>query len=161
MVEENVPMLDAQAEFAIKLLQVVDTSSISTVISPISIVLALSLAYAGADGETRKEFDDAFAAGQSKEELHESFHKLIKFFSPETKKEYTLETANQVYFDSNFSIKDTYKQVVSQFYGGNFESLDFKKGAEVANHINSFVSDKTHDKIKDLISADAISVDTK
>lgn len=59
--------LDAQVEFSLRLLKELGVdSTVSTVLSPISIVLALSLAYAGADGETRQEFDDVFAKGNLK-----------------------------------------------------------------------------------------------
>ncbi|KAI6184398.1 putative serpin-like protein [Aphelenchoides bicaudatus] len=150
--------LDAQVEFSLRLLKELGVdSTVSTVLSPISIVLALSLAYAGADGETRQEFDDVFAKGQSKDQLHESFRKLGEFLAPSADRQYTLETAN----------KNTYKQVVDQFYNGTFESLDFGKPFDVAQNVNSFVKEKTRDKIQDLISlyiilqADSILNDTK
>jgi serine protease inhibitor len=56
--------VDAQIDFSLQLLrQLSADSSVSTVISPISIVLAVSLAYAGAEDKTREEFDSKFAAG--------------------------------------------------------------------------------------------------
>lgn len=169
--------LDAQIDFSLQLLkQLAVDSNVSTVVSPISIVLAMSLAYAGAEGETQKEFNQVFAAGmlkfsinsfrlhttgQSKEQLHEAFKKLGQFLAPNADRKYTLEAANKIYLDSKFSIKDTYKEVVDQFYSGTFESLDFGAPIEVTRNVNDFVKEKTHDKIKELITPDAISNDTK
>ncbi len=76
-------------------------------------------------------------------------------------KSHTLDTANQIYFDAKYAIKDTYQQLVRHYYGGNFESLDFAKAAEVADRVNGFVREKTRDKIHDLIDASAISGDVK
>jgi len=155
-------ILNAQVDFSLQLLRELNLNQgVSTVFSPISIILALSLAYAGAEKETREEFDSVFAKGKDKEELHKYFQELTEFLNAGPDKPYTLETANQIYFDSNFTIKDTYKEVITQFYNGSFESLDFKLPANVAKKVNEFVKLKTHDKIKDLISADGISSDTK
>ena len=57
-------LLDAQMDFSLQLLRELNLNSgVSTVVSPISIILALSLAYAGSEKETRQEFDDVFAKG--------------------------------------------------------------------------------------------------
>lgn len=51
----------AQAQFALDLVyQLSSNATTSLIISPLSIVLALSLAYTGAGGETRREFQRRF-----------------------------------------------------------------------------------------------------
>jgi serpin B len=86
---------------------------------------------------------------------------LGQFLAPNADRKYTLEAANKIYLDSKFSIKNTYKEIIDQFYSGTFEALNFGAPFDVAQNVNKFVKEKTHDKIKELITADAISNDTK
>jgi serine protease inhibitor len=58
-------ILEAQIDFSLQLLRELNLNSdISSVVSPISVILALSLAYAGAEKETRDEFEDVFSKGK-------------------------------------------------------------------------------------------------
>jgi serine protease inhibitor len=51
----------AQAQFALDLVhELFPNATTSVVVSPLSIILALSLAYVGAAGDTRKEFQQRF-----------------------------------------------------------------------------------------------------
>jgi serine protease inhibitor len=51
----------AQAQFALDLVyQLSSNATTSLIVSPLSLVLALSMAYLGAGGETRREFQKRF-----------------------------------------------------------------------------------------------------
>ncbi|KAI6227276.1 SERPIN domain-containing protein [Aphelenchoides fujianensis] len=69
----------AQADFAVGLLrEVALNSNASVILSPISIAFALSLVYAGAEGDTRREFEAAFARGGIKgDALDALFHRSL------------------------------------------------------------------------------------
>jgi serine protease inhibitor len=61
---ENLALFEAQADFAVNLLREnAANMNDSLIMSPISIALALSLAYVGAVGQTRSQFDSVFAKG--------------------------------------------------------------------------------------------------
>lgn len=61
----DLAFLEAQADFAVDILRETSlNSTASLILSPISIALALSLAYAGSVGDTRKQFEAKFAKGK-------------------------------------------------------------------------------------------------
>ena len=58
----DLALVEAHADFGVALLrESVANGNASAILSPLSIALALSLAYAGAGGETQKEFQSVFA----------------------------------------------------------------------------------------------------
>ncbi|KAI1730898.1 serpin (serine protease inhibitor) domain-containing protein [Ditylenchus destructor] len=157
MSSTNNAILEAQSEFGLNLLRDVSANSkASVVLSPFSVAIALSMAYAGARDETEQELGQLLAKGESKERIHEYFGALINKIYAENKN-YTLETANRIYVKENFSILDSYKQLLNAHYRGQFESVDFSRSVETAKLINDFVSKATHDKIHDLIEPDSLS----
>lgn len=62
---ENTQILDAQADFALKLLREVSkgNENESVVVSPISAAIALAMTYIGAKGQTAKEIGQVLAKG--------------------------------------------------------------------------------------------------
>jgi serine protease inhibitor len=60
----NSLIAEAQADFAIKLLRDVSKGE-STILSPISVAIALSMVYAGAKDETAEEMNKMLANGGS------------------------------------------------------------------------------------------------
>jgi serpin B len=157
----DLSLFEAQADFAIDLLrESALASNASLILSPISIALALSLAYAGSLGDTRKQFDSKFAKGKSNAELDDFFFETLKTIG--APKNVTLETVNRAYAEKTLSILDSYRKIVIDHYGGDFEQVDFKQNSsEAVERINKFVSQKTHDKINNLLSKDAVTKDTR
>lgn len=153
----NNSLLEAQADFGLNLLrETASNSKASVVLSPLSVAIALSMAYAGARDETEQELNKILADGQSQEKIHEYFGSLIETIS-ETNKSYTLDSANRIYVKEGFNILDSYKKLLDAHYKGQFEAVDFLKGTETAKKINDFVEKTTHDKIKDLIDASSFN----
>jgi hypothetical protein len=61
---EKAPILEAQADFALKLLrEVLNQYQYTTIISPTSVAIALSAVYAGAKDETAEEINQLLANG--------------------------------------------------------------------------------------------------
>jgi serine protease inhibitor len=61
---EKVPILEAQADFALKVLRaVLNQLQYTTIISPISVAIALSAVYAGAKDETAEQMNKLLANG--------------------------------------------------------------------------------------------------
>lgn len=57
------PIAIAQANFALDLLKHSIDEDQSSVISPFSVAIALAMTYAGADGKTKQEMNEALAKG--------------------------------------------------------------------------------------------------
>lgn len=63
----------------------------------------------------------------------------------------TLEMANKVFSQINYSILPEYRAVAEKFFLSGAQELDFADGEGSRKVINSWVESKTNNKIKDLI----------
>lgn len=160
---------NAQADFALNLLRAISSANggqpESTIVSPISVSIALSMAFAGAKGETATEMSRMLAKEDLSEtdsnKLHAYFGTLLQTLKNHANKEYTLEMADRVYVKSSFNILDSYIAIIDQHYCGQFESVNFEQNQATAKEINNFVAHATHDKIHDLISPRMLTADTR
>ncbi|KAI6229764.1 Acetylcholine receptor subunit alpha-type des-2 [Aphelenchoides fujianensis] len=154
--------VDAQMDFAVGLLrETAAHSSGSLILSPISIALALSLAYAGAGGETRKEFESVFVKGGTRgDALHSLFHQTLTHLAAGGKN-VSLELANRAYAAHDLDVKAAYRELITANYGGDFKQVDFGQSAAATKEINDFVANVTHQKIRDLLKPGAVNDRTK
>uniref|UniRef100_A0A915DCK1 Serpin domain-containing protein n=1 Tax=Ditylenchus dipsaci TaxID=166011 RepID=A0A915DCK1_9BILA len=153
----NALILEAQTDFGLNLLRQSTTNSkASVVLSPLSVAIALSMAYAGARDETEAELNKLLANGQPKEEVHKFFGMMLQKIA-KSEKNYTLEAANRIYVKEDYPILEEYKKLLNNHYQGQFESVDFSQSQAAANKINEFVVNATHGKIHDLIEAGSLS----
>uniref|UniRef100_A0A7E4V4T0 SERPIN domain-containing protein n=1 Tax=Panagrellus redivivus TaxID=6233 RepID=A0A7E4V4T0_PANRE len=149
------PLAQAQVDFALNLLRHTGAPG-STIISPVSISIALAMAYRGAKAQTATQIRDVIAKGATEEEVHAHFAAVLDLISSNNL-DVTLETANKLFVHQNFELLQDYVDGIKQHYKGQLEQVDFTKAAESAETINTFVEKATHDHIKDLISVDAIN----
>ncbi|CAK5082022.1 unnamed protein product [Meloidogyne enterolobii] len=165
MSKSEMAIIRAQADFAINLLSNVvfeqNKPLESTILSPLSLSMALAMVYVGADGETNKEFGKLLSGGLKEEETHAYFAKQLNSYNDDKPKNYTLELANKVFVQKGFNILEKFKNYIDEYYGGKFELLNFAENVEAAKIINEFVEKTTHDKIKNLISPDSLTTDTR
>ncbi|KAH7701401.1 serpin 1, partial [Aphelenchoides avenae] len=104
--------------------------------------------------------DDFSPIYRCNKEIHKHFGAVVQQLSAEHKN-YTLEAANRVYVLEGFFVLDAFKDIIGRHYLGQFQHLDFKENVKAAKEINDFVEKKTHEKIKDLIPADALDEMTR
>ncbi|KAI6241495.1 putative serpin-like protein [Aphelenchoides fujianensis] len=177
----DVAFVAAQTDFAVGLLrEAIAGSNTSVILSPISIAFALSLAYAGAGGDTRREFERVFAKGgiagnALDSHFHHSFAQLTAANEEKNRKmellpvqslsladpDVVVELANRLYASHDLQVKAAYKQLIVEKFGGHFEQVDFRRSKEVVKKVNDFVANATHDNIRDLLSSDFVNSDTK
>src|ERR1043166_2914 len=147
-------------------------------LSPYSIQSALAMTYAGADGETKTEMARVLHFPGDGDAIHSSFAALQVSLNEMAKKTtkiakqskkkggpsepITLAIANRLFAQNDYQFRDTFQQLVKKFYGAPFEPLDFKKNPEAAPlHINSWVSDQTRDRIRNLIPPNGVNATTR
>jgi len=167
----------ATNELGVALHRQLATGDENLCISPYSIESALAMTFAGADGETRTEMarvlhltndgtvPASFAALQhSLEEMSLKTAELVKqskkFGGPS--EPITLNIANRLFAQKGYPFRETYLSLVKQNFGGAFDPIDF--GADPAaatQHINKWVADQTHDRIRDLIPGGALDKTTR
>lgn len=118
-------------------------------VSPLSISLALAMAYNGADGETQTEMENAMKLnGLTPEQINSSYEMLVGALQSLDEK-VVFEIANAIYYQQGFPIKQNFLDINHSVYDAEIESLEF--GPAAVDIINNWVAEKTHDKILEII----------
>src|SRR4029077_18578515 len=167
----------ATNELGVDLHRQLATGDENLCVSPYSIESALAMTFAGADGGTRTEMarvlhltndsnvPASFAALQhSLEEMSARTVELVKqskkFGGPS--EPITLNIANRLFAQKGYAFREAFLSLVKQNFGGAFEPLDFiANPAAATQHINKWVADQTHDRIRDLIPGGALDNTTR
>ena len=131
-------------------------------LSPFSIRVALAMCAVGARGETRRVLADLIGAPESVEEQNRQYADLLKSVNGEGERPFQLVTANALWGQQGYRFNPDYQKAVAEFYDGAFSEVDFRSSPdEAVKNINTWVSDKTREKIKELIHRDFINEDTR
>jgi serpin B len=145
--------VDANNAFAFHLYQSVRSNKTNLFFSPYSIATALSMTYAGADGETKKQMAEVLHFSPSDKKIHKAMAALAKQISEGNKKgAYTLDIANAIWIQAGYTILKTFTACLKKNYAATPYEVNFAKAAETARKkINTWVENQTAGKIKDLI----------
>ena len=128
--------------------------------SPYSIFTAFSMAYEGSKGDTASQMKDVLNILQNNSQTLGSFGRIYNLLN-QNQKGYVISTANAFWTHINYEFLDNYLDLLENFYMAEANELDFSKNVEAAEIINSWIEDKTNDKIKDMIQSDMLSDLTK
>src|SRR4051794_40005930 len=127
-------------------------------LSPFSIQVALAMCAVGARGETRRVLADLIGAPESVEEQNRQFARLLKSVQGDGDRPFQLVTANALWGQEGYRFNPDFVRAVADFYGGAFHDADFRaRPDEAVRAINSWVSDKTREKIRELVKRDFLS----
>ncbi|HZK34124.1 MAG TPA: serpin family protein, partial [Bacillota bacterium] len=145
------------ADFSIDLFKRSYDDKENSLISPLSVMLALSMTANGADKNTLRQMEQVLGSGIPLDELNEYLYEYVKGLASEKKSQ--LNIANSLWFRDNDSLnvdKD-FLQRNANYYDAEVYKAAFDK--QTLNDINNWTDDKTDgmiDKIIDEISPDAI-----
>jgi serine protease inhibitor len=123
--------------------------------SPYSISSALGMTYAGAKDKTASGMEKALHLSLSGNSFHSSLAALSKQLEKDaTDNKYQLSIANQLWGDQFFKkfFFQSFLDLNKKIYGATLETLDFTASTAAAATINKWVSKKTNEKIKDLVT---------
>lgn len=73
----------------------------------------------------------------------------------------SFSVANQIFVQQNIPLNKNFQEVATKSFFSGVESVDFARASEAASQINHFVAEKTHNKIKELVSSDSLGSDTR
>ena len=110
----------------------------NVVVSPYSAGVALSMLAEGSEGETRVEFDNALNGCIFKAEDLGNNDTLI------------VKSANSVWVDDNFSIRNSYVNLLQKDFDAFITSLSFADPATV-KAINNWCAENTNGKITEIM----------
>ncbi len=129
--------------------------------SPHSISTAMAISYEGAENTTKKQISNVFYFPMNKTVL--KVH--LKYMNDGINSgsgDYELETANALWVQKGYPVKEAYVSSVKNYYGGEVTNLDFMGRPDASRDtINEWVEDRTNDKIKDLVPKNSITPDTR
>jgi serpin B len=168
----------ATNDVAVDLHRQLATGNENLCVSPYSIQSALAMTFAGADGETRTEMArvlhftaDASAVAASFASLQHSLEEMSAKTAELVKKSkefggpsepITLAIANKLFAQQGYGFRPAFLSLVKENFGAAFEPVDFVKNASAATqHINEWVADQTHNRIRDLIPGGALDETTR
>jgi len=138
----------------------------NVLVSPYSIFSGLSLLQLATKGETKAQYEEVLQYGKdSSSAIHhqardilQSLHRLSKL-SNET---FVLNTANNVFLDSSFDVKTLYQSQVQCYYHSNITRLPLQlEPKNSSDQMNSWISKKTNNRIKDLITPGSLGGNTQ
>ncbi|GAB1298066.1 Serine (or cysteine) peptidase inhibitor, clade B, member 6c [Apodemus speciosus] len=152
------PLLEANGTFALNLLKILgEDSSKNVFFSPMSISSALAMVFLGAKGTTASQMSQALSLDKCNDngcgDVHQGFQSLLT----EVNKSGTQYLLKQPTGSSGKRLLYSCRK----FYQAELEELDFKGAAEQSRqHINTWVAEKTEDKIKELLSPGKVNSST-
>lgn len=143
-------LVNSSNAFAFNLFNQTNKRETNYFLSPLSVGIALGMTLNGADGETKQGILNTIQFGSLTEtEVNKGYADLISLLSG-MDRTVNLNLANSVWYRNTLSVKPTFKSIIDKDYSGTVQGLDFTSPA-AKDVINSWIEDKTHNKIKDVI----------
>jgi len=144
-------IITANNQFALDFYSEIKGEDENIFFSPYSLSVALAMTYEGARGKTAEEMRSVFYFPQEDSFRRESYLSLDSWLTRE-ETEHELNIANALWAQEGFAFLQEYFDIITAYYQGLIENLDFIKDPEGSRIIiNKWVEEKTKEKIKDLI----------
>ncbi len=156
--EENLARLaEGNTGFAIDLYSRLKGDEGNLFFSPYSISTALAMAHAGARGETAEQMAEAMRLSLEQSDLPAAFRALAeRLKKAQSEGEIALNIANSLWPQQGYPFLDEYLTLLEEHFGVSVTPVDFRRAIEAAEAINQWVEKETEEKIKNLISPDAL-----
>lgn len=162
-------LVDGNTAFTLNIYQQLKDKEGNIFYSPHSLSVALAMTYAGARGETEQQMAEALSFYLSQDRLHPAFNYLDQLLASrgegaEGKDDegFRLNIVNDIWGQKDFSFLADFLDTLAENYGAGLRILDFINTPEESRvAINDYISEKTEDKIKDLIPEGVIDPMTR
>lgn len=120
--------------------------------SPLSIALAMGIMELGAQGSTLKEIRHSMGYDSLKSGEEFSFLKNFSNMVTAEESHYVMRIANSLFVQNGFHVNEEFLQMVKKYFNAEVNYVDFSQNIDVANYINKWVENNTHNILKDLVS---------
>lgn len=153
-----------RADFAVDLFRKVAAGKSNVLVSPHSASVALAMTYGGTGAPTKAEMAKALRFSQADDVLHAGFDATdlaLATREHDTTAEnggaVQLSSANSLWAQSRSDWEAAYLDTLARSYGAGINLLDFQAGGgePARTTINAWVSERTKDKIPELIPSGA------
>ncbi|XP_037069771.1 serpin B6-like [Pollicipes pollicipes] len=110
---------------------------------------------AGAAGDTAKQMRKTLGHAEDAEDVHSGYQSLLT--SLENVPDAALNTANRLYLQKSFKVRDSFATTLKERYRSEALSVDFADTTGTSRVINEEVARLTRGKIQDLVPASSLS----
>lgn len=126
-------------------------------ISPLSISTALTMTFTGSDTETADQLKSLLCLNDlTKQQILELNCEYLTALDKGLGEGVDLKLANKIFQNKNFKIHEQFTTNLHAYFQAETQALNFNELEESANHINSWVAEKTEQKIQNLLSKNAL-----
>lgn len=138
-------------DYSIELLRESATDGINSMISPLSVMMAMDLAAAGAKGSTQDQITQMFCPGASQAQIESYLNDLMERY--QANEDVELHIANSIWINDEFAkeINTGYLDRANQVFDATARVLPFDAAAVA--EINGWVDENTNGMIKRLFSS--------
>ncbi len=128
-------------------------------LSPASISTALAMTRGGARGATAEEMDSTLHFSLPQDRLHPAYAALDASLRP-ADAPWQLSVANRLWGQVGLDFEQPFLDLTREHYGAELASVNFSASEPARQEINAWVSEKTHERIPELIPQGAIDGST-
>jgi serpin B len=121
------------------------------VVSPVSVQLALAMAYAGAEGATATTMADTLGWGGVSREQLLGLQSALQTSLTNPGSDIVLRIANAVWVDEQAKLQPAYSQAIQQQFGSKIFSRPFRDSG-IVDEINRWVDKQTSGKITQILA---------
>ncbi|XP_015609138.1 alaserpin isoform X2 [Cephus cinctus] len=135
--------------------RLVQEKSGNIICSPLSANIVLAMAAYGARGNTALQMRQTLRLSKEDATGQSGYDSLITTLN--AVKNVDLRVANKIFIAKAFEVKPEYAAITKNTFHSECEKIDVSNSAAAAATINSWCANNTNNRIKDLISPDAIN----
>lgn len=143
--------ITSYADFSLKLFKKSITENENSLISPLSVMLALAMTANGADGQTKTEMEELLGGKIKLDELNEYLHTYVKDMPSDDK--YKLKISNSIWLKdagNQFNVVEDFLQINANYYGAETYKSAFD--SQTVKDINNWVNKKTDGMIDEILT---------
>jgi len=156
---QEAKLMQGMREFSNRLLQSIESAENSTnfVVSPYSLHSVFTGLLLGSKGETRSQLTELLGISGEPDSLDR--YQAVTRGLVEGKSK--VQVSNMMALATGFKPKLNYTTTLSEVFGAEVKEFDFEsQGPESVGQINNYVSERTNNKIRDLLSEDEVDGST-
>lgn len=137
----------------------------NTMVSPLSLDMALGLVSVGANGQTKEELS-TYLGTEDYGKFAKSYMSYVEALNTEsgsmnTGYQTAYEIANSIWLKDDRKLVDTFSQTAQEKFDAQVQAVSFEKAdvKETVDKINNWCNKKTHEMIPEIIHENSISED--
>lgn len=157
-------VVEGNNTFAFGLYRTVRNQEGNLFLSPYSISLALSMAYVGARGSTASQMSNTLGFHMPADQLSPALNALDLRLASQEPSTFQLNIANSMWGQNDFPFLPAFTELVGRNYSAAMRGVDFTTDAkreQARLAINTWTSDQTNGKIKELIDQGSLNEMTR